>query len=363
MRTELIKIAAAFLLLAGSSACSDDQPNEEPNPNREAFFPTPSADYTITEDARPSYTITIERNAGETAETITLNSVRDRNIFDIPSEVTFDVGQTEAPVTVNFDIGKLDPDHTYTISFVLNGGPGFPASAMTLDITLKGEKYKPFFAADNLFFEYDEGSEDKCLIKVYRATTNKNKKDEANIYIMDEGGIFSVPATVQFGEGKTEATVEVGFDRAALPVTGETYTSLLYTDSERTEEGFASANFNVTRRASGPYTVVFESEKLQHEVLPGSTGEIQVAVLRSGNDRRYVAELKINDSYGIFSAPSSVEFPEGVMSVQTTVTFDPSEIIASPPGVAHNIYTIKLILPTLEGNAVTQTKIEVFKKE
>ncbi|MBR1838019.1 MAG: hypothetical protein IJ786_00490 [Bacteroidaceae bacterium] len=111
----------AFALVASAlmmSACTDEYEYDVPAAYEGAYITSDAASYTFTPaDEQQTFSVKVVRPQGGPAKTIRIQS--DNELFEVPSSVTFEEGQTEAEITVTAD---LAPGQTETLHITLPEG-------------------------------------------------------------------------------------------------------------------------------------------------------------------------------------------------------------------------------------------------
>ena len=114
-----------FLAMAGSmltfAACSDDM-EREPSPTVDpdcqgAYFAADNTyKYELDPESPTSITLTVARTNTEAAATIGIEVLSNtENIFEVPESVSFEAGQSEADITLNFPNAEIGTSYNYEL--------------------------------------------------------------------------------------------------------------------------------------------------------------------------------------------------------------------------------------------------------
>ncbi len=114
-----------FLAMAGSmltfAACSDDM-EREPSPTVDpdcqgAYFAADNTyAYELDPESPTSITLTVARTNTEAAATIGIEVLTNtENIFEVPESVSFEAGQSEAALTLNFPNAEIGASYSYEL--------------------------------------------------------------------------------------------------------------------------------------------------------------------------------------------------------------------------------------------------------
>lgn len=109
-------LAAASLV--GFTSCSDDDATTSLK-GAQIFFSTESPSTVEIEKGQSSVQLSIERMNATEAISVPLYSTDESGLFSMPTEVSFNAGETSAKVTVNFSFDALTTDVSYPLQITI----------------------------------------------------------------------------------------------------------------------------------------------------------------------------------------------------------------------------------------------------
>lgn len=109
-------LAAASLV--GFTSCSDDDATTSLK-GAQIFFSTESPSTVEIEKGQSSVQLSIERMNATEAISIPLYSTDESGLFSMPTEVSFNTGETSAKVTINFSFDALTTDVSYPLQITI----------------------------------------------------------------------------------------------------------------------------------------------------------------------------------------------------------------------------------------------------
>ena len=109
-------LAAASLV--GFTSCSDDDATTSLK-GAQIFFSTESPSTVEIEKGQSSVQLSIERMNATEAISVPLFSTDESGLFSMPTEVSFNAGETSAKVTVNFSFDALTTDVSYPLQITI----------------------------------------------------------------------------------------------------------------------------------------------------------------------------------------------------------------------------------------------------
>ncbi len=109
-------LAAASLV--GFTSCSDDDATTSLK-GAQIFFSTESPSTVKIEKGQSSVQLSIERMNATEAISVPLYSTDESGLFSMPTEVSFNAGETSAKVTVNFSFDALTTDVSYPLQITI----------------------------------------------------------------------------------------------------------------------------------------------------------------------------------------------------------------------------------------------------